>query len=195
MSIVMKSKFLCALRAAYKDNELVFGPDLKDEAEPIPFEALCRRLYAREWITYAKAPFCGPEQVLKYLGNYTHKVAISNSRLQSVEADAVTFGYKDYRDSHQQKVMRLSPVEFLRRFLMHVLPKGFKRIRHYGVLAPSYRQSDLDAIKEILNPDGDKLTQITAPPLWQINCPSCEKGVLHFMLFIPRHQLNRLDSS
>ena len=195
MSVVMKSKFLSALRAAYEQAELTFDGELKNEAHPIAFEALCCRLYEREWITYAKAPFCGPAQVLKYLGNYTHKVAISNSRLQSVEANAVTFRYKDYRDGHQQKIMKLAPLEFLRRFLMHVLPKGFKRIRHYGILAPSYRRSDLDAIKEILTADGNALAKIAAPPIWQMTCPSCEKGVLHFVLFIPGKQLNRLDSS
>ncbi len=97
-------------------------------------------LYAKEWLVYAKAPFGGPERVLKYLARYTHRVAISNHRLVSLAEGRVTFRYKDYADDQQQKTMTLPAEEFLRRFVQHVLPQGFVKVRHYGLLANRYRR-------------------------------------------------------
>ena len=97
-----------------------------------------------KWVVYAKRPFAGPEQVLDYVGRYTHRVAISNNRLLDIEADQVSFRYKDYRDHSQQKTMTLSAEEFIRRFLLHVLPHGFHRIRYYGFLGNRNRQEKLD---------------------------------------------------
>jgi len=105
-----------------------------------------------EWVVYAKPPFGGPEAVLAYLNRYTHRVAISNQRLVSADANTVAFRWKDYRIKRgdRQKVMRLSTLEFIRRFLIHVLPDGFHRIRHYGLLASSARKTNITKIRDLL---------------------------------------------
>jgi hypothetical protein len=130
-------------------------------------------------VVYAKRPFGGPEQVLKYLARYTHRVAISNQRLVSLEDGRVTCRYKDYADDHRSKTMTLSAEEFLRRFVQHVLPKGFVKVRHYGLLAPRGRDDRLDLCRRLLLPaiisvplSGDAgavtLTQAREP-----SCPQC----------------------
>jgi hypothetical protein len=104
-----------------------------------------------EWVVYAKRRFVGPEQVLDYVGRYTHRVAISNNRLLDIAQDKVTFRYKDYRHDAQQKTMTLEAEEFIRRFLLHVLPDGFQRIRYYGFLANRYREQKLARCRELLD--------------------------------------------
>ena len=103
-----------------------------------------------EWVVYAKRPFAGPQQVLDYVGRYTHRVAISNNRLLDIEQDRVSFHWKDYRHHHQQKTMTLSAEEFIRRFLIHVLPDGFQRIRYYGFLSHRCRQDKLAQCRQLL---------------------------------------------
>jgi hypothetical protein len=103
-----------------------------------------------EWVVYAKRPFAGPEQVLDYVGRYTHRVAISNNRLLDIEQSKVTFRYKDYRHDSQQKTMTLDAEEFIRRFLLHVLPNGFQRIRYYGFLGNRYRNEKLARCRQLL---------------------------------------------
>jgi len=107
-------------------------------------------LYAKEWVVYSKRPFGGPQQVLKYLTRYTHRVAISNARLLKLEDGRVTFRYKDYADGRQHKTMTLEAEEFLRRFVQHVLPKRFVKMRHYGLLANRHRQQRLDGCRRLL---------------------------------------------
>ena len=135
-------------------------------------------------MVYAKAPFGGPERVLDYLGRYTHRVAISNNRLLDLQDGQVTFSYKDYKREQQQKVMTLSADEFLRRFLLHVLPDGFQRIRHYGLLANRHRAENLARCRKLLG----VLVPIPQPELdyrercRQLNgqdplrCPQCKAG-------------------
>ena len=132
----------------------------------------------KEWVVYAKPPFGGPEQVLKYLARYTHRVAISNSRLVALEEGRVTFRYKDYADDHKAKTMTLSAEEFLRRFMQHVLPQGFVKIRHYGLLANRCREQRLHECRRLLWPAavatktaGDAATRIEPAP--RPCCPSC----------------------
>jgi hypothetical protein len=108
-------------------------------------------LRQKEWIVYAKAPFAGPEQVLDYVGRYTHRVAISNNRLLDIENGHVTFLWKDYRDGDTQKTMTLTAEEFIRRFLLHVLPPGFQRIRYYGFLGNRYREEKLEQCRRLLH--------------------------------------------
>jgi hypothetical protein len=114
--------------------------------------------WKKRWVVYAKAPFAGPEAVLAYLSRYTHRVAISNRRLIAFDKSGVTFRYKDYRrpGTDRQQVMTLAPAEFIRRFLLHVLPRGFHRIRHYGLLAGSARKASIARVRELLN--------VAAPP-------------------------------
>jgi hypothetical protein len=149
LSRVFRGKYLELVRAAYAEGKLHLPPRLQALAEPSRFAAWLRPLYAKEWVVHSKPPFGGPAQVLKYLARYTHRVAISNSRLLNMDQGRVTFRYKDY-DDHQHKTMTLDALEFLRRFVQHVLPKGFLKIRHYGLLANRHRDAKLQRSRQLL---------------------------------------------
>jgi len=135
LSRLYRRLFLTRLQAAFDAGELRFFGDLTSLAAPAMFAAWLRPLRGIRWVVYAKRPFGGPQQVLDYLGRYTHRVAIANSRLVGLTEGRVSFRWKDYRHHNKQKVMTLCADEFIRRFLLHVLPDGFHRIRHYGYLA------------------------------------------------------------
>ncbi len=130
LSRLFRGKYLAYLRQAYRDGELVLAGRLKALAQPRAWRAFVEPLAQIDWVVYAKAPFGSAEQVLKYLARYTHRMAISNRRLLSLEHGQVAFPYKDYRWGRRERVMRLAALEFMRGFLLHVLPKGFVRIRH-----------------------------------------------------------------
>jgi hypothetical protein len=147
LSRVFRGKFVAGLRAAIDAGQLFMPPALADPARHKRFLAT---LSAKEWVVYAKPPFGGPEQVLKYLARYTHRVAISNSRLLELRDGRVTFRYKDYADAHRQKTMTLDADEFLRRFVQHVLPKSFVKVRHYGLLANAQREARLAVCRRLL---------------------------------------------
>jgi hypothetical protein len=132
---LFRGKFLAGLKAAYQAGQLTLAGSVEALRNPAQFRQLLGTLYRQRWVVYAKPPFGGAEQVYRYLGRYTHRVAISNRRLVSLEQGRVTFCYKDYADDQRLKLMTLDAAEFIRRFLLHVLPKGFVRIRHYGLLA------------------------------------------------------------
>ena len=132
---MFRGKFLALLRGAFDRGRLSFHGKLASLAEPGEFRHQLATAAKTEWVVHAKPPFGGPEQVLKYLARYTHRVAISNHRLAALEGDEVSFRWKDYAHGSRQKTMKLKAVEFIRRFLLHVLPAGFVRIRHYGFLA------------------------------------------------------------
>jgi hypothetical protein len=144
LSRVFRGKYLASLRQAVVHGKLTFGLDAE------AFTQWLATLYAKEWVVYAKPPFGGPERVLKYLARYTHRVAISNHRLVKLDNDSVTFRYKDYSDDHRLKTMTLSATEFLRRFVQHVLPRGFVKVRHYGLLANRHRQVRLEVCRRLL---------------------------------------------
>lgn len=135
LSVVFRAKFLDALRLAFDGERLRLAEGTLALAQADAQRRLLTQLYRKPWVVYAKRPFAGPEQVLEYLGRYTHRTAISNERLVSAKADLVRFRYKDYARGGRRRVMALAPTEFLRRFCLHVLPRGFTRIRHYGLLA------------------------------------------------------------
>jgi Putative transposase/Transposase zinc-binding domain len=147
LSRVFRGKFVAGLRAAIDAGKLSFPAALEEPAARARWYA---SLCAREWVVYAKRPFGGPERVLKYLARYTHRVAIRNARLVAMRDGQVTFRYKDYADAHRQKTMTLDAEEFLRRFVQHVLPKGFVKVRHYGLLANAQRESRLAACRRLL---------------------------------------------
>jgi Putative transposase/Transposase zinc-binding domain len=184
LSHVFRGKYLELLRAAFDRGQLHFSARLQALADPRRFTAWLRPLYAKDWVVHSKPPFGGPEQVLKYLARYTHRVAISNRRLLKVQEGCVTFRYKDYADGHCHKTMTLEAVEFLRRFVQHVLPKGFLKIRHYGLLASRYRQDKLRRSRQLLAvvnlaaalacaertapPDGARIEPAALP-----HCPQC----------------------
>ena len=152
LSRLFRRLFVEGLLALHRAGELTFFNDLAGLSELQAFAAYLAPLRKKEWVVYAKPPFGGPEAVLSYLSRYTHRVAISNSRLISADADIVTFHWKDYRIKRgdRQKVMRLTTPEFIRRFLIHVLPDGFHRIRHYGLLASSKRKTNIRKIRALL---------------------------------------------
>jgi Putative transposase len=127
-----------------------FFSSLERHRDPKAFAAYLAPVRQTEWVVYAKPPFGGPEQVLNYLGRYTHRVAISNNRLLNIDHGKVAFRWKDYRHQEQQKTMTLAADEFIRRFLLHVLPEGFQRIRHYGLLGHRYRQAKLALCRQLL---------------------------------------------
>jgi rubredoxin len=140
---VFRGKFVAGLRQAFRDKQLVFHGDLTGLARPKAFAAWLRPLFRKDWVVYSKPPFGGPEHVLKYLGRYTHRVAISNHRLVSFAEGKVTFRWRDSAHHNEQKLMTLPLDDFLRRFLLHLLPKGFVRIRNFGFLANRKRATTL----------------------------------------------------
>jgi Putative transposase/Transposase zinc-binding domain len=142
LSRVFRGKFLAGLRAALAKGELRFAPD--------QFERLLSAAVGTDWVVYAKPPLGGPEQVLKYLARYTHRVAISNARLLDFEDGMVRFRYKDYAHGNRKRVMTLTSLEFVRRLLLHVLPTGLQRIRHYGILANRHRHEKLTVCRRLL---------------------------------------------
>ena len=150
LSRVFRGKFVAALQRAVHDGRLNFHGHLQFLAQPKIFAAWLRLLFRKDWVVYAKPPFGGPEHVLRYLGRYTHRVAISNHRLVSFADGKVTFRWRDSAHSNEQKLMALSLDEFLRRFLLHLLPKGFVRIRNFGLLANRRRATTLPLCFQLL---------------------------------------------
>jgi hypothetical protein len=147
---LFRGKFLAMLRAAFDGGKLSFHGQLAHLDEPAEFRRTLAATAHTDWVVYAKPPFGGPEQVLKYLARYTHRVAISNSRLISLEGDQVEFLWKDYAHGGKSKTMKLKTVEFIRRFLLHVLPAGFVRIRHYGLLANRVCREKLELCRTLI---------------------------------------------
>ena len=133
----------------------------------------------KKWITYCKRPFGGHKQVLEYLGRYTHRVAISNNRIKRIENGKVVFEYKDYRDN-RSKEMALSPVEFIRRFMLHILPEGFFKIRYYGILSSRKKKAALERCRELLNKKKNKENKNTEPiKYFSWECPKCKSGKMY----------------
>ena len=167
LSRLYRRLFLTLLQAAFDQSELRFSGELAALAAPAAFAARLKALHRMPWVVYAKPPFGGPEQVLAYLGRYTHRVAIANSRLVELADDRVTFRWKDYRHPEKPKRMTLDAGEFIRRFLLHVLPDRFHRIRHYGYLANGHRANKLVLCRSLL--------AMTAPA--PADCRDDHKGV------------------
>jgi hypothetical protein len=184
LSRLFRGKFLALLSKAFEDGKLHFHGSLEHLAKRSRFSSLVSQARSTEWVVYAKRPFGGPATVLKYLARYTHRVAISNHRLQSMEEGAVSFRYKDYARGRRPRSMRLEATEFIRRFLLHALPKGFVRIRRYGLLANAQRAERLALCRELLggpkerDPIEDPSTEITSYEPGGFRCPSCEKGIM-----------------
>jgi hypothetical protein len=179
LSCVFRGKFIDALRKEFNRNQLVGVPDAP------ALEALMDSAVRSEWVVYAKPPFGGPAQVLKYLSRYTHRIAISNRRLVRMDDHTITFRWKDYAHGNRPKMMTLAAGEFLRRFLMHVVPRGFMRIRHFGLLANKVRARNLNRCRELLQhpqvdidqSDGSdaKLGDAVSIQTFE-HCPICRQG-------------------
>jgi len=177
---VFRGKFLARLKQAHADGTLSFQGSLAPLRDGAAFAAHLRPLYEKDWVVYAKPPFGGPAQVLKYLARYTHGVAISNHRLLALQEGRVTFSYKDYAHGERPRTMTLDAVEFLRRFLLHVLPKGFPRIRYYGLLANRRRATQLERCRYLLGQattaEWEAERREESAPGNENLCPRCKLG-------------------
>jgi len=189
LSAVFRGKFTAGLKRAFDSGALTLAGSTAPLAHPSARAALFAALYACPWVVYTKAAFAGPEQVLAYLGRYTHRIALTNSRLLSLDDEQVRFRYKDYAHGNRRKVMALDAHEFIRRYLMHVLPKGFMRIRHYGLLGNRAKRYQLARARAALNvprPEPVPTAPETVETFWLRiahldihQCPHCASGRLH----------------
>lgn len=189
LSRLFRGLFLHYLQQAFEQGKLDFHDSLQHLSDKKSFATFLDPLYHLKWVVYSKRPFGGPAQVLDYLGRYTHKVAISNHRLLNCSSAHVTFTWRDYRHSNETRTMTLISHEFIRRFLLHVLPTGFVRIRHYGFLANSNRKQKLARCRELLDYKPPTITSNSDKPDWKARyhsltgqpidlCPQCHVGRL-----------------
>jgi hypothetical protein len=203
LSIVLRGKFLDLLKKACNRNKLLFVGQTASLADPAAFKLLIKVLRKKPWVVYAKKPFGSPDHVLDYLGRYTHRVALSNDRILSAHRGKVTFSFsqrlirlrrnRDRKNHNQRKFMRLQTEEFIRRFLLHVIPKGFVRVRHFGFLA-NRSKSLLSKCRQLLDlspavpklpqrPVHELMLQLTGIDITR--CPLCQKGTLVFVANLP----------
>lgn len=187
LSRLFRRLFLEGLTAAFNDGSLRFPGQLAPLSDRATFERHLAQARGKEWVVYAKHPFGGPEHVLRYLGRYTHRVALTNSRILSIDDGHVSFTWKDYRNGHQQRVMTLTAHEFIRRFLLHVLPDRFPKIRHFGLFASRHRTRNLDlctlrlAARRRFTPHAPETVTPKLPP----SCTACGQGPLLRYLLLP----------
>jgi predicted Zn-ribbon and HTH transcriptional regulator len=193
LSLVFRAKFLDSLKKSFDQNKLLFVGQITSWADARSFDGLLERLRKKPWVVYAKKPFGSPVHVLDYLGRYAHRVALSNDRILSAHSGEVTFSYRDRKNEDRQKTMTLDAYEFIRRFLLHVIPKGFVRVRHFGFLA-NKSKSLLSKCRQLLDldPTVPKLSQRSVHEMMlQLTgvdisrCPLCQKGTLVFLADLP----------
>jgi hypothetical protein len=197
LSRLFRRLFLEALQHAFDSGKLAFFKALEPLRDRHAFVEFVDRMKDCDWVVYAKRPFAGPQQVLDYVGRYTHRVAISNNRLLDIANGQVSFEWKDYRAGGQVKTMTLSADEFIRRFLLHVLPDGFQRIRYYGFLGNRYRKQKLEHCRRLLGMTNrtdsrntaktnyrDEYEELTGISLHQ--CPQCRQGHMIMVEILPR---------
>lgn len=190
---VFRGRYLAGLRRAFARGDLHLTGGLAPLAEPAAFAAALNELRAQAWVVYCKPPFAGPEHVLAYLGRYTHRVALSNDRLLAVADGRVRFRWRDYADGDRVKVMALDVDEFLRRFLLHIVPDGFVRIRHFGLLANRRRAAALAQCRTLLAqpppppdpPESVRDLMVRVTGLDIARCPVCQQGLLRQVDVLP----------
>jgi hypothetical protein len=182
LSRQFRKLFLLSLGRAFRKGKLHLSGELRDLAKPAAFQSLCEAAAKLEWVVHVKPPFGGPRRVLQYLARYTHRVAISNHRLRSMENGHVSFDWKDYADHSRTKVITLDAVEFIRRFLLHVLPPGLVRIRHFGFLANRVRRQKLIHCRALLAARAAPIPLDSEPSTTAVEdphcCPICKLGRL-----------------
>ncbi len=197
---LFRAAFLKRLTAAFNAGALHFFGDLAFLARPDAFAGCITATRRINWVVYAKRPFGGPAQVLAYLGRYTHRVAIANSRILALDDHHVAFNWKDYRQNGATKIMRLKPDEFIRRFLLHTLPDGFHRIRHFGFMANRHRAAKLALCRFLLDREQATTNSVAPPPVSSDPqtpaehpaCPDCG-GVMRIIARVP-HSFDRSSS-
>jgi hypothetical protein len=202
LSRLLRGKLLAFLRQAHDRGELPWTGGLAGWADPREFARFLSPLYEKEWAVYAKPPFGGAEQSLKYLARYTYRVAISNDRIESLEGGQVTFRYRDYAHGHRWRRMTLTAHEFLRRFVQHVLPRGFVRIRSFGFLANRGREEQLARCRQLLGvaetqteAGNEEVFDSSAAEDETTHCPVCGQGLLLTVCSIPRPRSSELVAS
>lgn len=193
-----RKRYLHTLKTAYLKEELIFPGKTAEFGEKQTFERLIQSLSKVKWIAYAKPPFAGPEQVLEYLGRYTHRVAISNNRIVSILNGKVTFTYRD-REQNETREMTIDAGEFIRRFLLHILPKGFMKIRYFGFLAHKNKKQAIPVLRKLINPDAklpvkmketiqEMMLRLTGTDI--TGCPKCRRGKMTLIKKLPKPNRN-----
>ena len=194
-----KKRYLKLLLDAYLKNKLVFSKKTATFESKQNFQQLINSVSKKKWIAYAKRPFAGPQQVLDYLGRYTHRIAISNNRIISIDDGRVTFTYKDRQNDNEIKKMTLDADEFIRRFLLHVLPKGLIKIRYFGFLAHTNKKKDIPLIRKLIDADAtlpEKINESISEMMLRLTgiditcCPVCKKGKMIRIRKLPNYYLN-----
>ena len=193
-----RNRYLRAIRTAYLKEKLIFPGNTAEFGEKQTFEQLIESLSEVKWIAYVKSPFAGPEQVLEYLGRYTHRVAISNNRIVAIDNGKVTFTYRD-REKNETKAMTIGADEFIRRFLLHILPKSFMKIRYFGFLANKNKKQAIPILRKLINPDAklpEKVKETVQEMMLRVTgnditcCPKCKKGRMIIIKNLPKPDRN-----
>ncbi len=191
----LRKRYLQKLEKAFADGKLIFPGNTQIYGGRRKFNKLIQSLFRTKWIVYAKRPFAGPEQVLEYLGRYTHRVAISNNRIMSTQNGKVTFTYIDRKDNDEVKNMTLDVAEFIRRFLLHVLPNGFMKIRYFGFLANTNKKKCVPLLRKLIDPTvqlPDKTSETVQEMMLRLTgqditcCPQCHKGKMVKVQTLPK---------
>jgi len=194
-----KKRYLHYLNMAYRKAELIFPGNTATFESPQGFAKLLESLLEATWIAYAKRPFAGPFQVLEYLGRYTHRVAISNNRILSIDNGKVTFTYRDRERNNETRKMTLAAEEFIRRFLLHILPAGFMKIRYFGFLSHKNKKQAVALIRKLIYPDmklPEKIKETISEMMLRLTgtditcCPKCRKGKMILIKKLPRQYCN-----
>ena len=198
LASAFKNRYLKLLSGAYLKDQLVFTKKTAALESKPNFQQLMDSVSKKKWIAYAKRPFAGPQQVLEYLGRYTHRVAISNNRIICIDNGRVTFTYKDRQNDNQIKNMTLDADEFIRRFLLHVLPKGLMKIRYFGFLSHTNKKKDIALIRKLIDPDAtlpEKINESISEMMLRLTgidiscCPQCKKGKMLRIRKLPKPDL------
>ena len=189
-----KKRYLKKLKKAYEDDLLIFPGNTAQYSTKEKFDELLSQARRKKWVAYTKRPFAGPEQVLEYLGRYTHRVAITNNRIKNMDNGNVTFTYKDRKNNNQVKEMTLPADEFIRRFMLHVLPPGFMKIRYYGFLAHTNKNKSIPLLRKLIDPGAnlpEKVEETLKELMLRLTgmditlCPKCRKGKLSKIRKLP----------
>ena len=194
-----RNRYLKLLLNAYLNDKLIFTEKTADLEPKQKFETFIEALSNTKWIAYAKRPFAGPKQVLEYLGRYTHRVAISNNRILSIDDGKVTFTYRDRQRNSELRKMTLNAQEFIRRFLLHVLPPGFMKIRYFGFLSHTNKNKQIPLIRKLIDPDADlteKISETVCEMMLRLTgkditcCPKCKRGKMIRIRTLQKEVLN-----
>jgi hypothetical protein len=200
LSRVFRGKYLAGVQQAFDAGQLVFPGRLTSWATPAEFQECLAPLWHKDWVVYSQPPFAGPAKVLDYLSRYTHRIAISNHRLRSLEDGRVTFDYRDRRDGNQVKQATISAAEFIRRFLTHVVPQGFCRIRHFGFLGNRFKKERLQRCRTLLGESAAVVAPLPKNPVALLlhltgvdvtKCPRCQEGKMKVVERLPGPRRSR----